>query len=39
MLVFTPPGCTTVTLTGCPAVSISTLSDSVNPRTANFDAQ
>ena len=36
--VLMPPGCTQVTSTGCPAMSISWRSDSVNPRTANFAA-
>ena len=35
----TPPGCTTLTLTGSPPRRISAHSDSVKPRTANFEAQ
>ena len=36
--VLMPPGCTAVTPTGCPAISISSRSASVMPRTAYFVA-
>ena len=36
--VFTPPGCTQVTLTPLPATAISWRSASVKPRTPNFAA-
>jgi len=38
MFVFTPPGCTHVADTGTPAMSSSSRSASVKPRTANFAA-